>query len=1078
MKSKPLPLIALFVFAISAKGSSPIGGEISYRYLGNNKYYVEVSILRDCRSLGLSGINFGWFAGKGGNTSCGSGSLTNFKRVKITDISVVHSALKKPCSPQNSSAGEGIEMHTYIDTIDISKSPFASVISNSSCEELSLYAGKCCRSGAITTGSANNDFIVTATLYIRNIAKCPKQNNSSPFFQRTYPGFNCCNSPTYWSLGAVDSLDMDSLSFAFVPALTAIPSSSITYSKPFTYLYPVTPYCPPIPGKVDCTPNIFTDPPRGTYLSPTTGDFIYNSSKCGENAVVAIEVSEYRRDSAGKMLLVARNRRDAMIISKDDCGYNKQPKISGTLTLKVAAGNTLCNTFTFDDELFSPYQTNGDTIQVDWAGSSAEPTWKFTRDSLSPSKGKLEFCWKTKPSGYSEFPYTFTIRVNDNHYPKPSVSMRTFSVLIQPLDTASITAKTNLNCASASLTATLKRGDEKNATYSWVVRDSATQKTITTSSLSQFNVSYLKKGTYEAQLNISHTKYAYATVRSYFTMTADVPQVSLGADKSVCKGSSSSITSSNTAMRGKIGYQWYVNNVLQADTQATIQFNKVDTNNIIRVVATDSLGCMARDTATIMSLQLPVVVWDNAVSSLCWSPSALHLNAFIKSPNPSGFTASNVKIRGSLSKYGPAGLVDTSQAPDYYLNIGKINNALDLQSGKTVKETITLWYKDSNSCENTANTAVTINGLPIIELTSKTLCQNAALPFYLDSLIIRPKVTFGTIREWSLLNGPKTSGILGKDINDKDIFTPGTSPDNSYSGNYDLQFCVTDQLTGCQSCDTTLIQVLPQFAVEALNFTPVCEGSGKIALDAYFLANGNKSVPANSTYTIISRNGNTDSKTWANASLTSGYIMPTTMPAGKWVISFSPKTNGTYCAQAIEQTFEIYPSPNAAFTTTPTDSTGKDLPIFKTSNTSSIADNSTLSYQWYFNYPDLANNSASFAPDINYPASDATYTVWLIATSTNGCSDTAVKTLKVGSPINGIASISLEQFRITPQFVVSGIAFTEIETEVYDAAGKLLARSNNNTPIALPTGIYLYKLSLKFGDTADILHLSGKVFVE
>jgi hypothetical protein len=1078
MKSKLLPLFLLLFLSQSAFGSRPIGADITYRYLGSNKYYVEMSVLRDCRGIALNSITFGWYAGKGGNTSCGTGTLSNFKRVKITDISLVHSTRNMPCNPPNSAGGEGIELHTYTDTLDISKSPFAAVINNSACTELSLYVSKCCRSGAINTGSANQDFFATATLYIRNIAKCPKQSNTSPYFQRTYPGFNCCNMPTYWSLGAVDSIDRDSLSFQLAAGIQSLPNSSISYSTPFTYQYPLTPYCPPTAGKVDCTPNINTDPPRGFFLNTKTGDLVYTPTKCDQTGVVAIEISEYRRDSAGNMLLIAKNRRDAQVITKDDCGYNKTPKISGNFDLNVAAGGTICQTFTIEDALFTPQQTSGDTILVDWAGSSNEPSWKFTRDSLNSNKGQLEFCWKTKPAVYSEFPYTFTIRVNDNHYPKPSVSMRTFSVLIQPLDTASIASQTNLICAGAKLSASLKRGDKSKASFSWVLRDSATQKTITTSSLSEFNVKYLKKGVYEVQLNVSHPKYAYATVRSYFNMSANVPQVSLGADKSVCKGSSSSISSSNTAMGGKIGYQWYVNNTLQADTISTINFANIDTNTIIRVVATDSLGCMARDTATIMSLQLPVVVWDNAVSSLCWSPSALHLNAFIKSPNPSGFTASNVKIRGSLSKYGPAGLVDTSQAPDYFLNIGKINNALDLQSGKTVKETITLWYKDSNSCENTANTAVTINGLPIIELTSKTLCQNAALPFYLDSLIIRPKVTFGTIREWSLLNGPKTSGILGKDINDKDIFTPGTSPDNSYSGNYDLQFCVTDQLTGCQSCDTTLIQVLPQFAVEALNFTPVCEGSGKIALDAYFLANGNKSVPANSTYTIISRNGNTDSKTWANASLTSGYIMPTTMPAGKWVISFSPKTNGTYCAQAIEQTFEIYPSPNAAFTTTPTDSTGKDLPIFKTSNTSSIADNSTLSYQWYFNYPDLANNSASFAPDINYPASDATYTVWLIATSTNGCSDTAVKTLKVGSPINGIASISLEQFRITPQFVVSGIAFTEIETEVYDAAGKLLARSNNNTPIALPTGIYLYKLSLKFGDTADILHLSGKVFVE
>jgi hypothetical protein len=1077
MKSKLLPLFLLLFLSQSAFGSRPIGADITYRYLGSNKYYVEMSVLRDCRGIALNSITFGWYAGKGGNTSCGTGTLSNFKRVKITDISLVHSTRNMPCNPPNSAGGEGIELHTYTDTLDISKSPFAAVINNSACTELSLYVSKCCRSGAINTGSANQDFFATATLYIRNIAKCPKQSNTSPYFQRTYPGFNCCNMPTYWSLGAVDSIDRDSLSFQLAAGIQSLPNSSISYSTPFTYQYPLTPYCPPTAGKVDCTPNINTDPPRGFFLNTKTGDLVYTPTKCDQTGVVAIEISEYRRDSAGNMLLIAKNRRDAQVITKDDCGYNKTPKISGNFDLNVAAGGTICQTFTIEDALFTPQQTSGDTILVDWAGSSNEPSWKFTRDSLNSNKGQLEFCWKTKPAVYSEFPYTFTIRVNDNHYPKPSVTMRTFSVTIKPLDTASIASQTNLICAGAKLSASLKRGDKSKASFSWVLRDSATQKTITTSSLSEFNVKYLKKGVYEVQLNVSHPKYAYATVRSYFNMSANVPQVSLGSDLSVCKGSAAGIQSSVFAMKDTVRYQWFVNGVSNTNAATKLSLTRLDSTAQIVLIATDSLNCVSKDTAMITALVLPQVEWNSAIlPSQCWSNSSLNLSAFIKSPNPSGFTASNVKIRGSLSKYGPAGLVDTSQAPDYFLNIGKINNALDLQSGKTVKETITLWYKDSNSCENTANTAVTINGLPIIELTSKTLCQNAALPFYLDSLIIRPKVTFGTIREWSLLNGPKTSGILGKDINDKDIFTPGTSPDNSYSGNYDLQFCVTDQLTGCQSCDTTLIQVLPQFAVEALNFTPVCEGSGKTALDAYFLANGNKSVPANSTYTIISRNGNTDSKTWANASLTSGYIMPTTMPAGKWVISFSPKTNGSFCAQAIEQTFEIYPSPNAAFTTTPTDSTGKDLPIFKTSNTSSIADNSTLSYQWYFNYPDLANNSASFAPDINYPASDATYTVWLIATSTNGCSDTAVKTLKVGSPAASASDLEVDGIRINLKFQVSGFEYRSIHTQIFDAAGKSVADNTSNDAIELSTGIYYYQIRLE-KPNGETLNLQGKRFV-
>jgi hypothetical protein len=561
-------------------------------------------------------------------------------------------------------------------------------------------------------------------------------------------------------------------------------------------------------------------------------------------------------------------------------------------------------------------------------------------------------------------------------------------------------------------------------------------------------------------------------------MNANLPKVFLGSDQNICKGTEATVGAAVFEMHAPVKYYWFVNKQRDTNfTTSTLYFSKLDTTKTIRVEAEDSLGCIVRDTTTLTALALPKVGWNSSDTSLCWSPTELNLNSLIKSPNPSAFTHSNVNIRGVLNQYGAAGLVDTSQAPTYFLNIGKINNALDLQEGKSIKETLTLWYKDSNGCENTAQSFFTINGTPIVELQDRTLCQNAGTSVFLDSLVIQPKASLSSTREWNLISGPKINGILSTK-NYNYLFTAGSSPDNSYSGNYNLQFCVTDQSTSCKACDTNTITVLPQFAVEALKFTPICEGSDSINLSSYFLTNGTFGDTGDSSYTIVSRNGNTDPKTWANGSLTNGCIIPPTMPFGKWVVSFSPKSNKSFCSQSIEQLFEILPRPKAQFTTIPADSVGKDLPIFKTQNTSKISDNSKLSYQWYFDYPDLNNQSSAIAPDITYLANDARYTVWLIASSDKGCADTAIKTLKVGNPVNGIASISLAQFRINPQFVVSGIAFTEIETEVYDAAGKLLARSINNTPIALPPGIYLYKLSLKFGDTADILHLSGKVFVE
>ena len=258
------------------------------------------------------------------------------------------------------------------------------------------------------------------------------------------------------------------------------------------------------------------------------------------------------------MLLIAQNRRDATIITKDTNFYNNAPTIKGNFEISVGAGSTICNSFTINDNKYSINQSN-DTIQVNWAGSSAEPTWKFTRDSLNPSRGTLEFCWKTKSSSYTGFPYTFTIFVSDNHFPTPKSIVRTFTVNLKKLDTAFISSTVDLKCASATLSATLKKGDLKNGNYNWEIRDSITKKPVAYVGGAAVNVPYLKPGTYEAILTIQHQQYGYEAVSHYFRMNANLPKVILGSDQNICKGTEATVGATVFEMQAPVKYYWFVN---------------------------------------------------------------------------------------------------------------------------------------------------------------------------------------------------------------------------------------------------------------------------------------------------------------------------------------------------------------------------------------------------------------------------------------------------------------------------------------------------------------------------------------
>src|SRR6185503_18162884 len=104
--------------------------------------------------------------------------------------------------------------------------------------------------------------------------------------------------------------DGDSLSFELGDAMKA-KATNISKNSPFTSQIPMTPYCPPNPGTVNCRALPNANPPRGFYFDKETGDIVFTPTKCDEAGPVVIEISEWRRDSATKkMVLIGVTRRD------------------------------------------------------------------------------------------------------------------------------------------------------------------------------------------------------------------------------------------------------------------------------------------------------------------------------------------------------------------------------------------------------------------------------------------------------------------------------------------------------------------------------------------------------------------------------------------------------------------------------------------------------------------------------------------------------------------------------------------------------------------------------------------------
>ena len=312
-------ILLTFTLVISnlASASHMAGADITYFSLGSGKYKIVAKIYRDCRGIAFNNPTFRAFAGLSGSNTCGTYNLS-ITRTAINDVTPKCSTAVKPCNPANTSAtGEGLEEHVYEATVDFNASPLNAFVNNANCCEVTFAIGQCCRNGAITTGSAGEDFWVTCMINLCNVNKTKIKSNSGPVFSNAPIGFLCCNAEFKYNNGAIDTIDYDSMGTRLVSALKALPNTPITYSPPFTLRYPMTPYCIP-PGKVDCAPNPFTRPARGFYIDTPQGDIIFTPTKCDEVGVVALETTEYRKDSSGKWLIVGKTRRDIQFIVKDD----------------------------------------------------------------------------------------------------------------------------------------------------------------------------------------------------------------------------------------------------------------------------------------------------------------------------------------------------------------------------------------------------------------------------------------------------------------------------------------------------------------------------------------------------------------------------------------------------------------------------------------------------------------------------------------------------------------------------------------------------------------------------------------
>jgi hypothetical protein len=671
--------------SLPAIANHVLGSDITYKKVDSLQFEITLTVYRACGASAFS-------SKQEITLQCGSTSLTDsISRYAIQEVNLTCDTATNICTPQNSASGSsnGLERHIYKDTFDFTSSPFNSLASCSGMLRVSF--SQCCRTYA-GNGASSNHY---------NYAQFNLQAaNASPIITSDPSYKVCVNQPVLYNIGAIDTVDYDSISYSWTAPLT---SRGWALSYPGT-IYPFLPWdvYDPRPGGGSPFPS--ASPPIGLYLDPKTGDVIFTPTS-SQVSVYVHEIKEWHLDSTGTRVHVGTIRRE-MTYKSDSCASNNPPIVNGPFSYNVCEGNELCFNITTSDRVFTPPPPASapapDTVLLSW--NEGIPGASFTILDTAARLKTGRFCWTPDYASASDLPYSFRVAVKDGQCTSGGRSSRGFRIRVKKRAYTTPTISKVSNTTYSVNSVVDSNSIVWTANYAWLLSDSS-QNSILDSLTGKFkstgfyvsnlstdtlylnrNQTYIIKHTINnSPLNCPSIYFDTIKVDSLLETLIDYP-----ADTTICAGSDLTLNTSTVFAQGPVSFQWYKNDttLLVGDTFASLTFTYTDRlgDNTYSVVVSDSSGQHNLDKVRIRSLDNFKQNF-NRVYSACFGAS---------------ITLVLDSLYYNLQWDKP---VDTS-----YIYTAQNNRS------------ISLTYQDSFLCLYNDSIDFNFNSLPVSELTDSVTC--------------------------------------------------------------------------------------------------------------------------------------------------------------------------------------------------------------------------------------------------------------------------------------------------------------------------------------------------------------------
>ena len=390
--TKKVAFTALLLFTFfSSFASHNVGCTITYECLGLSQYEFTMTCYRDCNGINMPNSTTLTFDNNG---SCG-GAVTNLTLNSVPSLSGVD--VSQLCDPTSSTcqggSSQGTEQWVYTGV----------TVLPAGCIWTVGYS-TCCRSAAITNITGGATYVSTTVNTMIN--PC----NNSVEFSNLPIIYTCDSVLSFYNHGAFDP-DGDTLNFSLVCPTTAL-NTCCTYNPGFTPTDPMQ----LVPGT-----NFLFDPATGqmTFMP---------ADNVPQVVIVSVQIDEIRNG-----MIIASTTREVQIVVLTNCN-NDPPavdsnSIQGTALTITSTSLEMCRG-SFAEFKLVVQDPDGDSLTVTSNIVSAVPgaIVNFLLDDSVIDSVVLTFTINS--TNLTPGIYPFTININDNACPVPSVQFLGYALIV------------------------------------------------------------------------------------------------------------------------------------------------------------------------------------------------------------------------------------------------------------------------------------------------------------------------------------------------------------------------------------------------------------------------------------------------------------------------------------------------------------------------------------------------------------------------------------------------------------------------------------------------------------------------